>query len=362
MRVVISAGGTGGHIYPALAIIHKIQQEEPNSEFLYIGTTDRMEHTIIPGEKIPFVGIEMRGLNRRKPWKNIAVLQTFRKAIARAKEEIEKFHPDIVVGVGGYITAPVVYSGKKLGYKTFIHEQNSISGLSNKFLSHFADKIGVSFPGSVKYFDKEKVIFTGNPRSEEVVRVAPIDKKKYHFDSKKQLVVIVMGSLGSMTMNEKLGKLLPNFRGKDYEVLFVTGEKYYDQYKNIPVPHNVQVIPYCHEMLSLLKKTDLLVSRAGASTIAEITALGLPSILVPSPYVTHNHQYKNARELELAGASKLLEEKDFSGETLIPLIDSVLENPETYRKMKEATEKLGVKDSATKIYQVLRGLVDEGKA
>lgn len=360
MRVIICAGGTGGHIYPALAILNKIKEMEPNSEFLYIGTTDRMEATIIPQKKIPFVGIKMKGLDRKHLLKNIKILQGFWEAIQTAKAEIKKFRPDVVLGVGGYITAPVIYAAAKLGYKTFIHEQNSIPGLSNRFLSHYATKIGVSLPGSISYFPKKKTIYTGNPRSEEVIQTKPIDKKEYHLSSNKKLVVIVMGSLGSTSMSEKIMELIPAFQNCSYEVLLVTGKNYYTRYQDIKVPKNVKIVPYLENMLGVLKVTDLIVSRAGASTVAEITALGLPSILVPSPYVTHNHQYKNAKELERVGATKVIAENDFSKETLIPAIDAILNDKVKYQKMHEASQKLGICDSATKIYQILKEMTKEG--
>lgn len=358
MRVIVSAGGTGGHIYPALAIINKIKEKEPNSEFLYVGTTNRMEHTIIPEKNIPYLGIKISGINRKNIFKNIEVFNDYRNSIKLLKKKIKEFNPDIVLGVGGYVTAPVIYAAKKLGYKTFIHEQNQIPGVSNKFLSRYADKIGVSLPESVNYFPKEKVFFSGNPRSEEVVSISPIDKTKLGLDKNKKLVMIVMGSLGSTTMNQKLRETLSLFNNKDYEVLFITGKNYYDTYKNEKVSSNVKIVPYLDNMLSVLKKTDLIVSRAGASTIAEITAIGLPSILIPSPYVTNNHQLKNAEALEKEKATIIIEEKDYDGKELVRTIDSVLNDTNKYNSLKENTQKLGVVDSATRIYEVIKKLVD----
>ena len=230
MKIIVSAGGTGGHIYPALAIINKIKEKEPNSKILYIGTKDRMEATIVPSKKIPYFGIEMKGFNRKNPFKNISVLKSYCHNVGILKKEIKKFDPDVVIGVGGYVTAPVIYSAKKLGYKTFIHEQNSIPGLSNKFLARYADKIGVSLPDSLRYFPKEKAVLTGNPRSEEAYYTKEIAKKDLglSLSEKKKLVLIVMGSLGSTTMNQKLKETLPLFKDKDYEVVFVTGKGYYE--------------------------------------------------------------------------------------------------------------------------------------
>ena len=360
MKVIVTAGGTGGHIYPALAIINKIKEKEPNSEFLYIGTKDRMEKDIIPKYNIPYLGIDMKGLNRKNPFKNIGVIRNTLKNVKYLRKEIKKFNPDIVVGVAGYVTTPVIYAAKKEGYKTFIHEQNSIPGVSNKFLSRYADKIGISLESSYEYFPKDKVVFTGNPRSEEVVSKGKVSKDKLglNLSNDKKLVLIVMGSLGSTTMNKKLKDTLPLFKDKDYEVVFVTGKGYYDEYKKINVTNNVKVVAYLDNMIDVLKNTDLIVSRAGASSIAEITALGLPSILIPSPYVTHNHQYKNAKVLENSNASIIIEEDKYDEKLLVSKIDEILNNKELYNSLKENCSKLGIKDSATKIYDLLKNMID----
>ena len=361
MKVVVSAGGTGGHIYPALAIISKITEKDKNSEILYIGTTDRMEATIVPKSGINYVGIEMKGLNRKNIFKNIKVLSIYLKAKKKIKKTLLEFKPDIVLGIGGYITLPVIEVAHSLGIKTFIHEQNSIPGLSNKILSKKVDRIGVSLEDSLQYFDKSKTSFTGNPRSEEVINAKPVLKSKYGLKANKKLVLVVMGSLGSMTMNKKLREAVHYFDGKDYEVLFVTGKNYYDEYKQMDnIPSNVKIVPYLDDMLSVMKRTDLMVTRTGASTIAEITALGIPSILVPSPYVTHNHQYKNALVLEKNNAAVIIEEDKFNGEILTKTIDEILKDPKKYDIMKKNSMALGVSDSASKIYEIIKTLVDEG--
>ena len=357
MKCIVVAGGTGGHIYPAIAIINKIKENEPDCEFLYIGTTDRMEKDIIPKLGIPYVGLEVVGLNRKNLFKNIEVFKKYKKALNDAKKEIKKFNPDVVIGVGGYITLPVLSAANSLGYKTLIHEQNSIPGLSNKMLARFANCVCVSLPNSVKLFKNKNVVYTGNPRSEEIIDVKKVSKKSLGFDSSKKLVVIVMGSLGSLTMTKKLKDLIPGFKNKDYQVVVVTGKGYIDDYKDVKLSDNVKIVPYLDNFINVMKDTDLIVSRAGASTIAEITAIGLPAILVPSPYVTHNHQYMNAKELEDLGACTIVTEEEFEKEKLIKEIDKLLNNEDKYNKMKEASKKLGVADSATRIYAEIRKLI-----
>lgn len=354
MRVIISAGGTGGHIYPALSIIQKIKEEEPDSEFLYIGTKNRMESKIVPEKNIPYLGINIIGL--KKDLSIFKAFPLFIKAIGICKKEIKKFNPDIVIGVGGYITAPVIYSAKKLGFKTMIHEQNSIPGKSNRFLEKYTDKVLVSLEGSQKYFKKE-TIFTGNPRSEEAFKAKVIDKKELGLTKNKKLVLIVMGSLGSMTINEALKDIIAKFSSKEYEVIIVTGNDYYDDFKKINIPKNVKVLPYLNNMINVMGQVDLIISRAGASTIAEILALGIPSILVPSPYVANNHQYYNAMELVDNKASVLLEEKDFNSDNLLKKIDLVLNDSVLYKEMHDNALKLGTTNSCDKIYQEIKKLV-----
>ncbi len=357
MRAIVVAGGTGGHIYPALAIINKIKEKEANSEILYIGTTDRMEKDIIPKLGIDFVGLEVSGLDRKNLFKNFQVLKKYNKAIKDAKKEIKKFNPDIVIGVGGYITLPVLTAAHSLGYKTIIHEQNSIPGLSNKLLAKVVDCVCVSLPNSINLFKSKNVVYTGNPRSEEIIDVKKVSKKSLGLDGTKKLVIIVMGSLGSATMTKKVKELIPGFKNKKYQVVVVTGKEYIDNYKEVKVPDNVKVVPYLDNFINVMKDTDLIVSRAGASTIAEITAIGLPAILVPSPYVTHNHQYMNAKELEDLGACKIVEEENFSKDILIEEIDKLLNDSKAYADMMKASKKLGVLDSATKIYDEIRKII-----
>ncbi len=358
MRVVISAGGTGGHIYPALAIIDKIKEREPDSEFLYIGTHNRMENTIVPAHGIPFEAIEIYGFHRKKLYKNFKTIQYFMRAIKRCKKLIKDFEPDVVIGVGGYVTGPVIYSAKKLGYKTLIHEQNSIPGKANMFLSKYADRIGVSFKSTIKSFPEYKTVFTGNPCSEGAIKISPANKTEFGLSSNKPLVLFVMGSLGSSRVNEFLMKTMSSFRGKDYEILYVTGTTDYEKLKEHKLPSNVKMVPYIENMTRIMKKTDIIVSRAGASTLSEIIALQIPSILIPSPYVPDNHQYKNAMDMVNKKAATIVEEKNLKGDVLVQTIDKLLANKQELESMKRNLKELFIPESATKIYETISELID----
>ncbi len=359
MRVIISAGGTGGHIYPALAIINKIKEKEPDSEFLFIGTHNRMEKDIIPNHNIEYKELMIVGFERKITLKHIKTLRYFFKAIKKSKDIIKGFNPDIVIGFGGYVTGPVLYAAMKLGYPTLIHEQNSILGLSNRFLVKYVDKMAISFPDTINYVaDEQKVIFTGNPSSENALKIIKMDKTKLGFSKNKKLVLIVMGSLGSSVINEKMRKMLQLFNNKEYELLFITGKDYYDDFKDLKLASNIKILAYLDNLSSLIKDTDLMISRAGATTISEIIALKVPTILIPSPHVVSNHQFKNALELEEKEAAILIEEKDLNGDILVREVDKIFRDTNRYNKIKNNLKRLSIKDSATKIYNIAKDLVD----
>ena len=357
MKVVISAGGTGGHIYPALAIIQKIKEMEPDSEFLYIGTHNRMEKDIIPTYGIPFETIEIYGLHRKKIYKNVKTIKAFIKSYQKCKKLIKEFKPDVVIGAGGYVTGPVIYAAHKLGYPTFIHEQNSIPGKSNQFLSNFVDRIGVSFQSSIEKFPSYKTVFTGNPCSENAILKPAMKKSELGLFEQKQLVLIVMGSLGSSKINEYFVNIFSTFHNKEYQVLYVTGKEAYDNLKKIKVPNNVKLVPYVENMTRIMKNTDIMVTRAGASTLSEIIALKIPSIIIPSPYVPENHQYKNAMDLVKANAAMMIEEKDLKGDILVRNIDILIQDIKKRKEMQKKLKTLNIENSATIIYEQLKKIM-----
>ena len=358
MRVIISAGGTGGHIYPALAIVNCIKEKEPESEFLYIGTHNRMEKDIVPKTGIPFVGIEMYGFNRKNLLKNFKTIKCLYKSKKQLKSIIKEFNPDIVIGVGGYITYPVITTAHKLGYKTFIHEQNSVAGKANLMMADSVDLIGVSLKSSMKEFPTNKVIFTGNPCGENALKVKRIDKTTLGFTKGKKLVVIVMGSLGAENVHKFMKDNINKFDGKNYEVLYITGKNNYEDIKSIKHPSNVKLLPYLDNLAGLFKDTDILITRAGASTLSEIIALKLPSILIPSPFVPNNHQYKNAMDLVNNKAALLVEEKDLTFDSIDTNVNKLLSDKKYYLDMKKNLESMQVNDSATVIYNNIRKLID----
>lgn len=354
MRVIISAGGTGGHIYPAVAIINKIKEKDKKAEILYIGTTRRMEKDLIPNMGIDYEGIDVIGLSKN-PINLIKSVTGILKSVKRCKTIMKKFKPDIVIGVGGYVTVPVILAAHSLGIKTMLHEQNSIPGKANKFLSRYTDKVCVSIKSSLKYF--KDATYTGNPRAEEVVSVVKLKKETKGLSKDKKLVLITTGSLGASTVNNVIKEMLPDFKKESYEVLLITGKNDYENYKKIKTPNNVHIYPYIDNMPELLRVTDLIVSRAGATTISEITSLGIPSILIPSPYVPNNHQVLNAKDLKDNNACIMIEEKDLTKNELLYQINRIINDKDLYKSLSKNAKSLGMPNSATKIYDEIKKLL-----
>lgn len=359
MRVIITAGGTGGHIYPAIAIINKIKEMEPKSEFIYIGTHNRMEKDIIPPLGIKYIGIEIYGLSTsiKLMGRNVKNVFLIQKAIKRCVSIIKEFKPNIVIGVGGYVTYPVIVAAKKMGVKTFIHEQNSIPGKSNRALAKKADKIGVSFKDSSKYFDESKVVFTGNPVSENAIKAEKISKTKYGLHASKKSVLIFNGSLGSSSINNKMIDYLKSVKDKKYEVLYITGKSSYEKFLENKFPDNVYVVPYVENLSALMKDIDVIVSRAGASSVAEIEALRIPAILIPSPYVANNHQYYNALSIVSCNAGLMIEEKDLTTDILSKNIDELLNDTKKVKEIKTNLEKISLDNSSTIIYNEIKKMI-----
>lgn len=362
MKVIISAGGTGGHIYPALAVINKIKAKENNSDILFIGTHNRMEKDIIPSHNIAYQELTLTGFERKLTFKNFKTIIYFFKAIKQAKKIIREFKPDIVIGFGGYVTGPVIYAAHKLGYKTLIHEQNSILGLANRFLIKYANLMAISFPDTINYInDDQKAVFTGNPSGENAYKTNKLDKTSLGFSKQKKLVLMVMGSLGSEVINNKMKLMLQLFNNKEYEVLYLTGKNYYESFIDLKLTSNIKILPYIDNLPSLMKSADLMISRAGATIISEIIALNIPTILIPSPYVADNHQLKNALDLESKASALIIEEAELKGDILVRTIDKLLADENKYQEIKNNLKRLMIKDSATKIYELANKLISGSK-
>ncbi|MGR3741968.1 undecaprenyldiphospho-muramoylpentapeptide beta-N-acetylglucosaminyltransferase [Companilactobacillus sp. DQM5] len=351
MRVIVSGGGTGGHIYPAIALINRLKERNVLDEILYVGTENGLESKIVKNLNIPFKTIKIQGFKRSISIENIKTVNLFISSIFKSRKIIKGFKPDIVIGTGGYVSGAIVYAAHTLKIPTIIHEQNSIAGVTNKFLANFVDKIAVSFKEVENEFSqKNKIILTGNPRAQEVVNIKKNDRlKEFNLDPKMPTVLIFGGSRGAEPLNRAVISSIESFEKENYQVLFATGKIHYDYVKealrNINLK-KVSVVSYIDDMPEILPDIDLIVGRSGATSIAEITALGIPAIFVPSPYVTNDHQTKNAKILSNVNAAKIIEENKLNAASLMSAVNEIMNNKKVHDTMETNSKKLGMPNAA----------------
>lgn len=353
MRVLIATGGTGGHIYPALALAEYLKAQ--NNEVLFVGNDDRMEKDLVPEHGFAIKLLHTSGLAGSLKDKITACMQSV-KAINQAKKIIKDFNADIVIGFGGYICAPVLLAAQKLNVKTMIHEQNSIVGKANKLVSHKCDAIITCYEQASKMFDNNNVHLLGNPRASQVANYqGDADLKKY-FDDDKPIGLVVMGSLGSETINEIMKDVLPEIENINF--IYVSGKRDYERTKNMFSCNNVKVVDYV-DQLALLKKVDFLICRAGATTCAEICAAGVACIMIPSPYVANNHQYYNAKSLYDLGAVEMIEENNLNKDVVYDKINKVVFDKSKYQIMRKKAYELGKQNACADIYELMKQVIGE---
>lgn len=362
MRVIMTGGGTGGHIYPAIAIADKIKRKNPDAEILFVGTLKGMEKDLVPKHGYAIEFIEVTGFNRKNLLKNIKTMQNLLKGIRQSKEIIDRFKPDLVIGTGGYVCGPLVRAAHKKGIKTYIHEQNALPGLTNRMLEKHANKIFISFEESKKYFkNKTKLILSGNPvRKEFLVCGIQNSREKLGLAPTDFMVLCIGGSQGSETLNKSILSAIARIsEDPQIKLFFVTGKTHYQQVletlgsMQISIGDRIKIVDYLDTMPEHLSASDLVISRAGALAISEINACGKAAILIPSPYVADNHQYYNAKVSSDAEAAIIIEEKDLTGEKLFDTILRLKSNKEFLNKMGQKSEELGRLDSVEIIYENL---------
>jgi UDP-N-acetylglucosamine--N-acetylmuramyl-(pentapeptide) pyrophosphoryl-undecaprenol N-acetylglucosamine transferase len=363
-RILLSGGGTGGHIYPALAIARAVRRRYPDVEIAYIGTENGLESRIVPKEgNIRFYTVEIQGFKRSISWDNVNTIRKFLRALKKSKEYIREFRPDVVVGTGGYVSGPAVYAAHQMGIPTLIHEQNVVLGMTTKFLSRYVDVVAISLEESQKYLSwAQRIVFTGNPRATEVAQANSATGRKSLGinDPHRPIILFFGGSRGARAINEAVLEMVPRMSEMpQVHFVYVTGEVHYEEIRSRigNTPPNLDVVPFIYNMPDVLAATYLVVGRAGASTLAELTALGLPSILIPSPYVTNNHQEANARWLEEQGASKMLLESECTGESLWREVKWLIENTDEHHAMSEAARRLGRPQAAEVLVDELEKIV-----
>ena len=346
MRYLISGGGTGGHIFPAVSIANALKELDPEAEILFVGALGRMEMERVPQAGYEIVGLPVRGFDRKKPWKNVSVLIDLSKSIRQVKKIIRDFKPNVGVGVGGYASGAAMWAAAKMGIPILLQEQNGFAGVTNKILKDKAAKICVAYEGMEKFFPADKIILTGNP-----VRQNLLDGRKSEDDGRKTLLIIG-GSLGARTINEAVIAGLKELTNAGLKVVWQTGKVYYEKCKAAweaaGSPANIECLDFLSDMPDRYANADLVISRAGASSISEICLLGKPAILVPSPNVAEDHQTHNAMALVNKDAAVLVRDAE-AAEKLIATALELLNDPKRLKTLQTNVLKLAQKDSAKRI-------------
>ena len=330
-RIIISGGGTGGHIFPALSIADAIKAKHPDAKILFVGADNRMEMQRVPDAGYEIVGLPIAGFDRKNLLKNIKVLWKIFKSQRMAKKIIKKFAPQAAVGVGGYASGPTLKMAASMGIPTLIQEQNSYAGVTNKILSKSARMICVAYDGMERFFPKEKIILTGNPVRKNLLEMRGDRKEvmeKMGLDEKKKCVLIVGGSLGARSINEGIIANIEKIRANsDIQFIWQTGKLYFEEMKKradeLGKPANLTVTDFVSDMASALSAADVVVSRAGAGSISEFALLGKAVILVPSPNVSEDHQTKNAMALVDKDAAIYVADANVKEELIEKTIETV---------------------------------------
>lgn len=358
MKVIMTGGGTGGHIYPAIAIADEIKSRHPDAEIIFVGTERGMEKDIVPKAGYPVKFITVSGLNRKNPIKLIKTLKDLNHGLHEAKQIIKEFKPDLVIGTGGYVCGPVMKTAAGMGIKTYIHEQNAFPGLTNKLLSRGAERVFVAFDDAKKYFKtKKEPVTVGNPVRHaftEVDRQAARESLGVKED--EFMVLSFGGSLGAQRINDEMTVAAERLRDRvGLRIFFVTGKRYYSSIMENADKTNARVtyLQYIDDMPKYLNACDLAITRSGALTVSEITACGRASVMIPSPYVTNNHQYYNAKVVADRGGAILIEEKDLTNGEVADEIEQLMNDRQILEKMEKASAALGTVTSAGKICDII---------
>lgn len=345
MRVIVTGGGTGGHIYPALAIADKFKEKDADTEILYVGNIEGIEKDVVPKSGYQMAMVDARWLDKSSPWQLIKTGARVTKGILEAGRVMRKFRPDVVIGTGGYVCFPVILAGHLFGAKTFLHEQNAFPGLANRTLEKYVDKVFLGFSDAAKYFkDPEKMVDAGNPVRKSFFSMDKAKARaKLGFLQEDFVILSFGGSLGAEKINKVAFELMRKINGRENSrMIFGTGKWYYDSVmgkiagQGISLCDNIIIKDYISDMENYLAASDLIISRAGALSVAETTVCGRASILIPSPNVTGNHQYFNAKAVADRGGAILIEEKDLTAERLIKEVLNLKNNPEIAEKMGHA--------------------------
>ncbi len=365
IKVIVSGGGTGGHIFPAISIANAIKNKCPNADILFVGAENRMEMEKVPAAGYPIIGLPVSGFDRKHLLKNIKVLFRLFKSIRLADKTVKSFSPDIAVGVGGYASGPTLWAAARRGIPTLIQEQNSYAGVTNKLLASKAKAICVAYENMERFFPKDRIILTGNPVRQELQNDTISREEAIRFfnlDPSKKTILVIGGSLGARTINNSIAAGIEKIP-QNIQLIWQSGKGYDTQAKKVldeKKPENIKQMPFISRMDMAYKAADLVISRAGASSISELCLLGKPVILIPSPNVAEDHQTKNAQALSTKNAALMI--RDCDAQNL--LIDTALKTVQdetSLKNMSDNISKMAQRDSATRIADIIFELVTKNK-
>lgn len=368
MKILFAGGGTAGHINPALAIANRLRERNENVGMRFVGTAAGLEVSLVPHSEYELDIIKVHGFERRLSLRTIKTMLEIPAAIAASRRIIKRFEPDAVVGTGGYVCGPVLYAAAKMGLPTLIHESNAFPGITTKILSSYVDVVAVGVEAAKKYIPKAKELeLTGNPIRPSILSVDSFSARRKMGLDKRPFILIFGGSLGARDFNAHITDWISSIADSGrYQILMGTGklnqfdavmERFSQNGIDIEKKSDIKICEYIYDMDIAMNAADLVISRAGASTLAELTAIGKPSILVPSPYVTDNHQEHNARAVESEGGAVVITEGEMSAELIDEAVAKITSDPGRLAAMRRASAQMGVPDAADLICEKIEGLV-----
>lgn len=360
IKIVISGGGTGGHIYPAIAIATEVRRRYPNASILFVGAEGRMEMEKVPKAGFDIIGLPMVGIQRKLTWKNLLVPFKLFKSLRKARTVIKSFGPDVVVGVGGYASAPLLWAGTKKGVPALIQEQNSFAGLTNKILGKRVDRICVAYSQMEKYFPAEKIVLTGNPVRTDIL---DLEGKRaealshFKLDERKKTILVIGGSLGARTINEAVKDGLMDIDFSECQLIWQTGKWFLQEaIQTVSNKHGIYVSDFIYEMDLAYAAADVVVSRAGALSVSELCLAAKPVVFVPSPNVSEDHQTKNAMALVHQDAAVLVKDLEAKSK-LIPTLISLLGDTQKQVELKKSIALLAKPNATIEIVNELENII-----
>lgn len=362
LKIIISGGGSGGHIFPAVAIAKSLLEKNKNIEFLFVGAKDKMEMEKIPNEGFKIVGLWISGFHRGKILKNLLFPIKLISSLIKSFFLIKKFDPDLVIGTGGFASGPILYIASKFNVPTLIQEQNSYAGITNKILSKHVNSICVAYEKMGRFFPRNKIIITGNPVRKKIIKITSdhIDKSNlFNLNSENKTILIIGGSLGARTINETIGSGLERFKQHNLNIIWQTGKSFSEKANELIAAINTRGIT-THTFIKKIEiaygLADIIVSRAGAIAISELCVVGKPVILIPSPNVAENHQYKNAQSLVNKNAAILVKDSQANNK-LVDEIIKLQNNPTLMKELSENIKKMEYKNAANVISDYALNLI-----